>query len=153
MVLGEAAGTLAPWADHTRIASGHAWWYWQPFLSIVVIQIFFLGSLFFMVAALSRKIFIVYLQGVAVFMIYLIVSTIFGATHSLEHFWSGILDPVGLQMADVLARYWTITEKNTLLFSWSPHVAQGVFLYNRLLWLTVGVVTLVAVYRFFPMSV
>ena len=59
MVFGEIAGTLAPWADHSRIASGHAWWYWQPFLFIVVIQIFFLGSVFFMVAALSRKIFIV----------------------------------------------------------------------------------------------
>jgi ABC-2 type transport system permease protein len=153
MVIGEAAGTLAPWADHTRIASGHAWWYWQPFLYIVVIQIFFLGSLFFMVAALSRKIFVVYLQGVAVFMVYLIATAVFSATRSLEHFWSGILDPVGLQLVDVLARYWTVAEKNTLLFSWSPHVSQGVFLYNRLLWLAVGVVSLVVAYRFFPMSV
>jgi len=153
MALGEAAGTLAPWADHTRIASGHAWWYWQPFLFIVVIQIFFLGSLFFMVAALSRKIFVVYLQGVAVFMVYLIVTAVFSATRSLEHFWSGILDPVGLQLVDVLARYWTVAEKNTLLFSWSPHVSQGVFLYNRLLWLAVGFISLVIAYRFFPMSV
>src|SRR6202453_3714279 len=153
MVFGEMAGTLAPWADHTRIASGHAWWYWQPFLFIVVIQIFFLGSLFFMVAALSRKIFVVYLQGVAVFMVYLIVTAVFSATRSLEHFWSGILDPVGLQLVDVLARYWTVAEKNTLLFSWSPHVAQGVFLLNRLLWSAVGVVSLAVVYRFFPMSV
>jgi ABC-2 type transport system permease protein len=153
MVFGEMAGTLAPWADHTRIASGHAWWYWQPFLFIVVIQIFFLGSLFFMVAALSRKIFIVYLQGVAVFMVYLIVNAIFSATRSLEHFWSGILDPIGLQLADVLARYWTVAEKNTLLFSLSPQVGQGVFLYNRILWASVGVISLVIVYRFFPMSV
>jgi ABC-2 type transport system permease protein len=153
MVFGEMAGTLAPWADHTRIASGHTWWYWQPFLFIVVIQIFFLGSLFFMVAALSRKIFIVYLQGVAVFMLYLIANAIFAATRSLEHFWSGILDPVGLQLADVLARYWTVAEKNTLLFSWSPHVSQGVFLYNRLLWSAVGFISLAVVYRFFPMSV
>ncbi len=152
MVIGEAAGTLAPWADHTRIASGHAWWYWQPFLFIVVIQIFFLGSLFFMVAALSRKIFVVYLQGVAVFMMYLIAAAIFSTTRSLEHFWSGILDPVGMQLGDVLSRYWTVAEKNTLLFSWSPHVSQGVFLYNRLLWLTVGVVSLIVAYRFFPMS-
>ncbi len=152
MVIGEAAGTLAPWADHTRIASGHAWWYWQPFLFIVVIQIFFLGSLFFMVATLSRKIFVVYLQGVAVFMMYLIASAIFSSTRSLEHFWSGIFDPVGLQLADVLSRYWTVAEKNTLLFSWSPHVSQGVFLYNRLLWLAVGVISLVVAYRLFPMS-
>ncbi len=153
MVLGELAGTLAPWADHTRIASGHAWWYWQPFLFIVVIQIFFLGSLFFTVAALSRKIFIVYLQGVAVFMLYLIATAVFTATRSLEHFWSGILDPIGLQLGDVLTRYWTVAEKNSLLFSWSPHVSQGVFLYNRLLWLAVGFISLAVCYRFFPMSV
>jgi ABC-2 type transport system permease protein len=153
MVFGEMAGTLAPWADHTRIASGHAWWYWQPFLFIVVVQIFFLGSLFFMVAALSRKIFIVYLQGVAVFMLYLIANAVFAATRSLEHFWSGILDPIGLQLADVLARYWTVAEKNSLLFSWSPHVSQGVFLYNRLLWLAVGFISVAVCYRFFPMSV
>ena len=153
MAIGEAAGTLAPWADHTRITSGHAWWYWQPFLFIVVIQIFFLGSLFFMVAALSRKIFIVYLQGVAFFMMYLIANAVFTTTRSLEHFWSGIFDPVGLQLSDVLTRYWTVAEKNSLLFSWSPHVSQGVFLYNRLLWLGVGLISLVVTYRFFPMSV
>src|SRR6202789_784213 len=153
LVFGEMAGTLARWAAHTRIASGHAWWYWQPFLFIVVVQIFFLGSLFFMVAALSRKIFIVYLQGVAVFMLYLIASAIFTATRSLEHFWSGILDPVGLQLADVLARYWTVAEKNSLLFSWSPHVSQGVFLYNRLLWLGVGFFSGQFAFHFFPMSV
>ncbi len=153
MVFGEIAGTLAPWADHTRIVSGHTWWYWQPFLCIVVIQIFFMGSLFFMIAALSRKIFIVYLQGVAVFMIYLVASAVFSATRSLEHFWSGIFDPVGLQLADVLTRYWTVAEKNSLLFSWSPHVAQGVFLYNRILWSMVGILSLAMAYRFFPMSV
>jgi ABC-2 type transport system permease protein len=153
MAIGEAAGTVAPWADHTRIASGHAWWYWQPFLFIVVIQIFFLGSLFFMVAALSRKIFIVYLQGVAVFMMYLIAAAIFTTTRSLEHFWSGIVDPVGLQLVDVLTRYWTVAEKNSLLLSWSPHVSEGVFLYNRLLWSAVGLLSLAITYRLFPMSV
>lgn len=153
MVLGEAAGTLAPWADHTRIASGHLWWYVQPFLSIVIVQIFFLGSVFFAVAALSRRMMVVYLQGVAVLAIYLIASAIFDATGSLEHFWSGILDPIGLQMTDVIARYWTVPEKNSLLFSWSPHAGNGVFLYNRLLWISVGILALGAVFRFFPMAV
>ncbi len=63
MIFGEMAGAAAPWADHSRIVSGHLWWYVQPFLSIVVVQIFFLGSLFFCVAALTRKIFIVYVPG------------------------------------------------------------------------------------------
>jgi ABC-2 type transport system permease protein len=153
LVFGEALGTLWPGADHTRIASGHLWWYVQPFLSIVVVQIFFLGSVFFTVAALTRKIFIVYLQGVAVFILYLIYTLIFSATRSLEHFWSGIFDPIGLRMLEVLTRYWTVSEKNTMLLSWSPHVGDGVFLFNRLVWLGVGLAALGIGYKLFPMSV
>jgi len=152
-ILGEFAGTFAPWADHSRIAPNHFWWYLQPFLSITVVQIFFLGSLFFAVAALSRKIFVVYVQGAAVFMVYLVGITVFSATRSLERFWSGIFDPVGFILLDDITRYWTVVERNTLLLSWSPHVGSGVFLYNRLLWLSVGCISLVALWALFPMSI
>jgi len=152
-LLGEYLGTLAPWTDHARIGPNHLWWYLQPFLSIVVIQIFFLGSLFFAVAALSRKIFVVYVQGAALFMVYLIGLTVFGATRSLERFWSGIFDPLGLQLIDAVTRYWTVVEKNSLLLSWSPYMASGVFFYNRVLWLSVGFISLGAVWALFPMSV
>jgi hypothetical protein len=148
MMFGGLAGTFAPWADHTRIAPNHLLWYIQPFFSVAVVQIFFLGSIFFLVAALSRKIFIVYLQGAAIFMLYLIGINAFSATRSLEHFWSGILDPIGFLYNDAITRYWTVIEKNTLLYSWS-----GVFLYNRLLWTSIGVLSLLAVWKFFPMSV
>jgi hypothetical protein len=153
LLFGEFFGTLAPWADHARIGPNHLSWYLQPFFSIVVFQIFFLGSLFFLVAALSRKIFIVYLQGAAIFMLYLIGIAIFGATRSLEHFWSAILDPVGFLYHDAITRYWTVVERNTLLYSWSLHSANGVFLYNRLLWGSIGLLTLIALWRLFPMSV
>src|SRR5471030_1352218 len=157
LLFGEFFGTLAPWADHARIGPNHLSWYLQPFFSIVVFQIFFLGSLFFLVAALSRKIFIVYLQGADIFMLYLIGITIFSATRSLEHFWSGILDPVGFLYNDAITRYWTVVERNTLLYSWSmqssPQSAGGVFLYNRLLWGSVGLFSLLALWKLFPMSV
>src|ERR1700722_8230292 len=148
LVFGTMAGSSVPWADHTRLASGHIWWYFQPFLYFVVPQIFFLGSLFFCVAALSRKIIVVYLQGVVFFMAYVIGITVFSATRSLEHFWSGILDPVGFLLGDAISRYWTVVEKNTLLFTYT-----GVFLYNRLLWIGVGLISLIAVFALFPMSV
>jgi ABC-2 type transport system permease protein len=146
-------GTFAPWADHARIGPNHLWWYLQPFFSITLVQIFFLGSLFFMVAALSRKIFVVYVQGAALFMIYLIGLTAFGATRSLERFWSGILDPIGFQLIDAITRYWTVVEKNSLLLSWSPAVGSGVFFYNRVLWLSVGFLSLGILWALFPMSV
>jgi ABC-2 type transport system permease protein len=152
-LFGEWAGTFAPWADHSRIGPNHFWWYVQPFLSITAVQIFVLGSLFFMVAALSRKIFVVYVQGAALFIIYLIGITAFFGTRSLERFWSGILDPVGFILVDDITRYWTVVEKNSLLLSWSPFVASGVFFYNRLLWIGVGFACLAAVWALFPMSV
>ncbi len=148
MIFGGFLGTFAPWADHSRIAPNHLCWYIQPFFSVSIVQIFFLGSLFFLVAALSRKIFIVYLQGAAFFMLYLIGVNTFSATRSLEHFWSAILDPIGFLYNDAITRYWTVIEKNTLLYPWS-----GVFLYNRLLWSSIGLLALLAVWKFFPMSV
>jgi len=151
-MLGEFLGTFAPWADHSRIGPNHLWWYLQPFLSITVVQIFVLGSLFFAVAALSRKIFVVYVQGAALFVIYLIGLTAFSATRSLERFWSGVFDPIGLILIDDITRYWTVVERNTLLFSWSPHAGAGVFLYNRLLWLSVGFASLAVTWVLFPMS-
>jgi ABC-type transport system involved in multi-copper enzyme maturation permease subunit len=153
MMLGTFLGTFAPWADHTRIAPNHFWTYLQPFLSILVVQIFFVGSVFFAVAALSRKIFIVYLQGVALFMFYVIGVTVFSATRSLERFWSGIFDPIGLILFNDVTRYWTVIEKNALFVTWSPALVNGVFLYNRLLWIGVGVLSLVSVWALFPMSV
>ncbi len=148
LVLGEFAGTLAPWANHMRIANGHVDWYLHAFLAICVPQIFFLGSLFFTVAALTRKLFIVYLQGVVFFVCYLIVNAVFTATRSLEHFWSAIFDPVGRQLLRAITLYWTPVEQNTLQLTWS-----GVFLYNRLLWSGVGLLSLVTVCIFFPLSV
>ena len=152
LLLGEYLGTLAPWADHARIGPNHLAWYLQPFFSIVVVQIFFLGSIFFTVAALSRRIFVVYLQGAAFFMLYLIGLTIFVSTRSLEHFWSGIFDPIGFLYRNAIARYWTVAEQNTQLFSWSASSGSGVFLYNRLLWISLGLLSLALLWMLFPVS-
>ena len=71
--LGEIVGCFAPWADHTRIAPIHLAMMAKLFFSITAVQVFFLGSLFFAVAALTRKVVTVYLQGVVLFVIYLIL--------------------------------------------------------------------------------
>jgi hypothetical protein len=86
-------------------------------------------------------------------MLYLIGLTVYESTRSLERFWSSIFDPVGILLFQGITRYWTVAEKNSLLLSWSPHIARGVFFYNRLLWLSVGLLALAAVWALFPMSV
>jgi len=147
LVWGAMAGAFMPWADRTRLAPIHFWWYLQPFLSVTVIQIFFLGSLFFCVAALTRRIVVVYLQGVALFALYLIGLVSVIATNKLERFWPSVFDSLGLIMFQNVTRYWTVVERNTQLVKWS-----GEFLYNRLVWTGVGFLALLAAFVLFPMS-
>ncbi len=147
LIWGAMAGTFMPWADKERLAPIHLWIYLQPFLSITVVQIFFLGGLFFCVAALTRRIVIVYLQGVVLFAFYLILLLAVVATNKLERLWASIVDPLGMVLVLSVTRYWTVAERNSVLMQWS-----GTFLYNRLLWISVGMMALFIAYVLFPMS-
>jgi ABC-2 type transport system permease protein len=145
--LGQILGSFAPWADHTRIAPIHLTMYAKLYVSIIAVQVFFLGSLFFAVAALTRKIVTVYLQGVVLFVIYLILLVSVTQTNALDRFWPSVFDPLGLLLTNSITRYWTVVERNTLIPAWT-----GMFLWNRVLWLSVGVLALLATWIFFPMS-
>jgi hypothetical protein len=147
MVLGAIVGSFMPWADRTRLAPVNLWWAIQPFLGQVAVQIFFLGSIFFLVAALSRRIVVVYLQGVVLFAIYLIGSIYVLRTPTLNTFWPSVFDPLGIIVFNTTTKYWTVAEKNAQLLAWS-----GVYLYNRLLWMGVGTLSLLGVFGLFPMS-
>jgi len=147
LMWGAMAGTLMPWADRTRLAPVHFWWHLQPFLSVTVVQIFFLGSLFFCVAALSRRIVVVYLQGVALFALYLIQLVSVITANKLDRFWPSVFDSLGILVIGSTTRYWTVADRNAQLVHWT-----GAFLYNRLLWIGVGLVSLAAVMVLFPMS-
>src|ERR1700690_483464 len=147
LIFGALAGGIMPWADKARIAPVHLWTYLQPFLSITVVQIFFLGSLFFCVAALSRRIVVVYLQGVVLFAIYLILLVSVVTSNKLDRTWPSISDPLGIVLMDGITRYWTVAERNSQFLQWS-----GTFLANRLVWIGVGLLALLVTYIFFPMS-
>ena len=146
-VWGGVFGTFMPWADKTRLEPIHFWHYLQPFLSVTLVQIFFLGSLFFGVAALTRRIVVVYLQGVALFALYLVQLFSVVLTNKLDRFWPSVFDSLGIIVFENVTRYWTVVERNSQLLHWN-----GVFLYNRLVWLSVGLFALGVTFALFPMS-
>ena len=84
------------------------------YFSISPSQIFFLGCLFFAVAALTRKIIIVYLQGVVLFVVYSSSCSFRSYSRSLDRFWPSVFDPLGILLVDSITRYWTVVEQNTL---------------------------------------
>lgn len=147
LIFGGMLGGFMPWADKTRIARIHLGWFLTPFVDVTVVNIFFVGALLFCVAALSRRIIVVYLQGVTLFALYLILFISVVTTNKLDRLWASIADPLALIWTVSATRYWTVAERNSKLLEWS-----GTFLYNRLLWIAVGVVALAITYFFFPMS-
>jgi ABC-2 type transport system permease protein len=145
--IGEILGTLSPWVDRARLAPLDLGMLAYHYAVIIAPQVFFLGAVFFLVAALTRRVIVVYLQGVALFAVYLIgLITVLNA-RSLNPYWPSVFDPVGMVMFRSISRYWTVSEQNTL---WLP--LTGMFLWNRVVWCSVGLAALVAVYLLFPMS-
>lgn len=148
MVLGLMIGKFMPWADQERLMPINLWFHLQPFLLIVVAEIFFTGALFFMIGALTRNIVFVYLQGVVFLGIYLVLLVMTGNNPDFfQKTWPAVLDPLGLITAAKITRYWTVAEKNSMTIP-----LAGVMLWNRALWIGVGALALAALYRFFPFS-
>ncbi len=145
--LGEMLGRFAPWADQTRLAPINLPMLAYHYALIIAPQVFFLGSLFFLVAALTRKVIVVYLQGVALMIVYLIGLISVIQSRSLDPFWPSVFDPVGIILLRSVSRYWTVVEQNS---TWLP--LTGMFFWNRVLWMSVGLVALSLLFLLFPMS-
>lgn len=140
--LGMMIGDLMPWHEASTLLPFNVWHYIQPFLTIVLPTLFFGGAIFFVSGTLSRKLIVVYTQGILFLMIYLVSIQL---TRGGDHlFITSLLEPFTFQTISIISQYWTIAEKNSLMVS-----LEGVLLYNRLIWIGIGVIILlVGYYRF-----
>lgn len=135
--LGTLIGSLMPWVDQERFGPTVLTYYLQAFLMFSLPTLFVLSALFFAIANKFRSMMAMYLVAVAVFVFYVIAGN-FSREPSYRTL-AALLDPFGLRTFGDIARYWTIHDKNSQLLSFS-----GVLLYNRLIWISVGVVLLLA---------
>ncbi|MBU8871297.1 MAG: ABC transporter permease subunit [Gemmatimonadales bacterium] len=103
------------------------------------------GALFFSVSVLTGRAMTTYVAMIAFFALYGFAFSFLGDLQN-ENL-ATLLDPFGLASLDLMTRYWTIVERNTLL----PPIT-GVVLLNRLLWLTVAGVLLVFTFFRFRMG-
>jgi ABC-2 type transport system permease protein len=138
-------GTVAPWADHLHMTPIRLWVYVQPYLMFVATTVLGAGCLFFALGALTRSVVFVYLQGIAFVAAYLGVGRL--TQNAVDTFWPALLDPLGISTLAHMTKYWTLSEVNTRMVPFT-----GAMLWNRLLWMGVGMVAVAATLRFFPMS-
>ena len=138
MVFGMAVSEFMPWQNESELLSFHFYRYFQPFLIIVLPALFFGGAIFFVTAALSRKLIIVYTQGMCFFILFLLAK-------SVDNVGIGaILDPFSLISLGSVKQLWPTNELVTLSLP-----LEGTLLYNRLFWMSVGCVSLLVGYKQF----
>ncbi len=113
--------------------------YMYPFLIITIPNIFFTGTLFFSLVALTRNILVTYVGSVLLFVGYLVANTL---TQDLDNNnLVDILDPFALTTYINATKYWTPLEQNTLLIP-----LEGNFLINRLLWVSISLALFAVTY-------
>ncbi|MEY4904083.1 MAG: hypothetical protein RLZZ292_1898, partial [Bacteroidota bacterium] len=117
----------------------------KGYLFFTLPNTFFIGSIIFCIAALTRS-------TIASFIGTLLLLVAYGVAGSfvrdLDNEQIAMLtDPFGIRSYSILTKYWTVEDRNTMTISMG-----GMFLLNRLIWCGVGLVFLGITYWKFSFS-
>jgi ABC-2 type transport system permease protein len=145
LLWGNMLGSVFPGVNTEHIGAFMPQAYLQPILIYVIPNLFMLGILFFAMGSLFRNQLAIYVQGVILFTLYLIILNNQRDIESNRVL--SMLDPFGFSATTNVTRYWTVSEKNTLVVPFT-----GLLFYNRLLWLSVSLVFGWIFYRSFKFS-
>ncbi|MEO8033282.1 MAG: ABC transporter permease subunit, partial [Acidobacteriota bacterium] len=135
-------GSFMPWIDKDRLGAFSLTPYVFSFFVLVVPTLFLFGTIFFCVAALTRSLMATYASAVGFYVVYGVVETFAGQVENERL--ASLFDPFGLAPFELMTRYWTVYQKNTMLLPIS-----GVFLFNRLIWIGVAIAFLAIAVVFF----
>jgi len=144
-ILGAFIAAIMPFMSADKLGDFHLMYYLHPYLTAVVPVVFLTGTIFFSMAAISRKIMPTYVSGVIILIGYLIASNFLSDIDNKTI--AALVDPFGMGASTLVTKYWTVAEKNSMLVS-----LQGLLLLNRCLWSFVGFVVLLFSYFKFDLS-
>jgi len=137
--LGIAAGVLVgahwPGVEAERVGPWSLSAFVRPYLVMLLPNIVFLGAVFFTLGALTRRMVGVYIAGAIVLMGYLAAARLLADIDNRTL--AALVDPIGSSALGLATRYWSPAEKNARLVP-----LAGELLWNRALWLAVGLAVL-----------
>lgn len=139
ILLGSWLGTHVPGVDPDRIGAGGIATYLRPYLFLVLPNLFIFGSIFFVMAALTRRMMPVYVASVVMMIGYIVAPSL---ARDLDYkTFAALIDPFGTTAVIRITEYWTIAERNTRAVPF-----EGVLLLNRLIWCGFALVVLLLGY-------
>ena len=135
ILLGMMFGYLMPWIEQDKLLPYNLGDMLHPFFVLVIPNIFIMACLFFASGTLSRKLLVVFVQGIFLFIFYAVATELMDDWENQDL--GALLDPFGLNTVNHVTRYWTVAEQNTQTIGLS-----GLILWNRLLWVGIALATL-----------
>jgi ABC-2 type transport system permease protein len=126
-----AVGSVMPWLDAERLGPFVPLHYLWALFVMGLPTLLVLGAISFSLATVTRSMMWSYVGAVALLVGYLVTRGLLRDPQFDQI--TALTDPFGLSALALTTKYWTAAERNTLL----PELS-GVFLANRLLWLSVG---------------
>ncbi len=136
--------TFMPFIDRSLVSENHLWFYVAPYLSNIIPNILIFGAIFIAIVSNFKKMAPVYITSIAIFTGWMIAGKL--VTDLDNKLIASLIDPFGMEGANQVIRYWSVAEQSSKV---TP--LTGYFLYNRLLWGTIGLAFLaLAYYRFNP---
>lgn len=147
--LGIAAGVLLgthwPGVEAQRLGPWSVAAFVRPYLVMLLPNVLFLGAVFFTLAALTRRMVAVYIAGAVVLIGYLAAARLLADIDNRSV--AALIDPIGSTALALATRYWSPAEKNVRAVP-----LAGELLWNRALWLAVGLAFLAFCYARFRMA-
>lgn len=143
---GMAVGGFMPWLDPQRLVGFQPAAHLQTLLVLVLPNMFVMGAVFFAVGTLTRRVLFAYVAVAAFFVIYIVSQNLMAGLDNDAL--AAYADPFGMTALAVDTRYWTVTERNSML----PAAGASV-LGNRVLWIAIGVAALAFTVARFRMGV
>jgi ABC-type transport system involved in multi-copper enzyme maturation permease subunit len=137
--LGAWLGSLLPGIDPDRVGPAGPLAYVLPWLFTLLPNLFIFGAIFFVLAALTRRMLPVYVASIVLMVGYTIAPSL--ARDFDYKTLAALIDPFGTTALLRLTEYWPTPERNA-----RPVLLQGVFLANRLIWCGFGLVVLLLGY-------
>ncbi len=141
-IIGFAIGSFLERPDYGEYTTFNSYSYLLPFLLFLQVNALLVGSLFFCLMAFFKKMSIIYLGGICLFLLSTLSE---GLLRDLDNQWLlAYLDPFGGGTFTYVTKYWSINELNI-----NQLPLYGTFLLNRILWLGIGLIFfLVTIFRF-----
>lgn len=141
LLFGMMVGSQMPWHKEDQMLAFNTLHYIQPFIVVVLPSLFFGACLFFVSGMLSKKLLVVYTQGIFLFVVFMLTKAI------TNEYLQGLLDPFSLTTLTQVSKDWTVLERNQTNIS-----LEGILLHSKVLWVGLGVLILMYGYRKFSFS-